>query len=65
MATKKRPKRPPRSVWLVVDDKCGVILAWVHRTKRDAVAQAERVTAGGVTCRAVGPFVLAERVRER
>jgi hypothetical protein len=58
-------RRPPRKVWLVVEEPRGLILAWVHRTKRDAEAHAARVTRGGTPCRAVGPYALLERVAEK
>ncbi len=62
---KKRPKRPPRQVWLVV----GVDAHWAsahYATKADATAVCARFTKSDPTAgwRVVGPYILAERVRE-
>jgi len=62
--TKKRAKRPPRQVWLVVNAR-GTAYG-PHATKREAsedCAELRGISDDGE--RVVGPYVLAERVRER
>lgn len=63
MATKKkvtRTKRAPRQVWLVVSDAARDVIPASATTRKRAL---ELVEDDGE--RVVGPYVLAERVRER
>lgn len=53
-------KRPPKQVWCLVNER-GVAVG-VFATKREAVAK-EALAFG--PCRVAGPFILAERVRQR
>lgn len=55
-----REKRPPRQVWCLINHR-GVAVG-VYSTKKAAAIGME--TALGVL-RLVGPFVLAERVRQK
>lgn len=59
MAATKR-KRPPRIIWAVVSGTGEIVLA--ERTKKLAT---EAVPMPRDSWRVVGPYVLAERVRER
>lgn len=56
MAAKKKTRRPPRTVWLVVNED-GFLL--------DVELTRKRALAGPEGSRPVGPYVLAERVREK
>lgn len=60
MAIKKKTKRPPRAVWLTFWSGIGPRWA-VHATKRLAVEFAQ----GDDRLSVVGPYILAERVRQR
>lgn len=58
MAAKKKAaqKRPPRQVWLCVDETDSAYAFTTRKRAEGARCEDERV---------VGPYVLAERVRER
>lgn len=65
MATKKKTvtKRPPKQVWLMFDDAREVIGSFA--TRRAANACLAIYTKAGATWIVAGPYVLAERVRQR
>lgn len=53
----EKTKRPPRQVWLTIDEKG--LPTGGHTTRKQARKDARK------TERVAGPYVLAERVRER
>jgi hypothetical protein len=59
---KKTTKRPPRQIWIAIDGVTGRYVA-VGATKR-ATENSEAVSSSS-SARVVGPYVLAERARER
>ncbi len=74
MATKKkRPprKRPPRQVWLVLSGGAGVGIGFMKNpiicdTQSNALMEAMGLESDGVDGAYVaGPYVLAERVRQK
>lgn len=63
--TSSRAKRPPRQVWLTLDETRGTLDDGTHLTKKAANEAADQYTRDGYPSRAVGPYVLAERATER
>lgn len=55
-------KRPAKQVWLIQQPLDGKMCGFVFTTRKEARAAASRLGDGHV---AVGPYILAERVRQR
>lgn len=64
----KRPRKktPPRQVWILVTDTGGLCDA-VFRRKKDADEVCARLNTPRIACTylVAGPFILAERVRQK
>ena len=58
MAAKKKVKRPPKQVWHVQDLKTGELIPGTFEKKSEVPPLSEHF-------KIVGPYVLAERVRQK